>query len=96
MSLSFRACVFESQLQKLEAQNPKSFSEAQDRTCGEPLAAAYPREPVATQAAADAADDAANRNDHRQQWSVRLGPQLVHSLVEGRLPGDERPAAHVV
>lgn len=50
------------------------------RTGGEPGAAALAGQPVAGEAAADAADDAAHRDDGRQQRCIHLRPHLEHAL----------------
>ena len=66
------------------------------RTSSEPLEAASAGEPVAHEAAAHATDDAADGQDACQRRGVHIRAQLVHPLVEGGLPADQRPAAHVI
>jgi hypothetical protein len=66
------------------------------RTGREPGAPADLGQPVGEQPAADAADDAADRQDGGERGRVDVGRQLVHARVERRLEADQRPAAHVV
>lgn len=54
------------------------------------------RRPLQPRTRAHAADDASHWDDHRQQRRVRGRLQLVHPLVKGGLPADQRPGAHVV
>ena len=55
-------------------------SHAHMLTRREPGAAALARQPVAGEAAAHAADDAAHRDDGRQQWRIHIWPQVEHTL----------------
>ena len=66
------------------------------RTSSEPLEAASAGEPVAHEAAAHPTNDASDGQDARQRRGVHIWAQFVHPLVEGGLPADQRPAAHVV
>ena len=66
------------------------------RTSSEPLEAASAGEPVAHESAAHATDYASDGQDAGQRRGVHLWAQVVHPLVEGGLPADQRPAAHVV
>jgi Tfp pilus assembly major pilin PilA len=50
----------------------------------EPSTAAFAGQPVAGEATAHAANDAAYRNDGRQQWRIHIWPQLEHTLQWGQ------------
>lgn len=72
------------------------FLKQRRHTSCEPVPVASAREPVAHEAAADPPNDPPNGDDGCQHGCIDVGADAKDTSIEGGVPADQSPAAHII